>query len=260
MALIATYTAVNLPIVVWLTRDFFAGIPIDLEESAEIDGAAKMRVFVTIALPLAFSTYAITMTWSLEFMAVSWLAWRQNSWQVCWAAGALFGLVMIRLLVFDLWLSTTRMIVNARLFTFLIAAACFWICAKWMGRTKNAVIVYCTGHALLLIARASAIVEWAHQSAAPANLSSVINMSTSLLVAGYALVLIALGVIRRFALNRILGLALIGLVVLKLYFYDVWLLTRIYRISAFVVLGVLLLATSYLYSRFRHKIGSLFSD
>ena len=30
-ALISTYTAVNLPIVVWLTRDFFAGIPIELE-------------------------------------------------------------------------------------------------------------------------------------------------------------------------------------------------------------------------------------
>ncbi|RUV63145.1 carbohydrate ABC transporter permease, partial [Mesorhizobium sp. M5C.F.Ca.IN.020.14.1.1] len=32
VALIATYTAINLPIVVWLTRDFFAGIPLDLEE------------------------------------------------------------------------------------------------------------------------------------------------------------------------------------------------------------------------------------
>ena len=54
-ALIATYTAVNLPIVVWLTRDFFAGIPLDLEESAEIDGASKLRVFFTIALPLVRS-------------------------------------------------------------------------------------------------------------------------------------------------------------------------------------------------------------
>src|SRR5260370_6209774 len=51
VALIATYTAVNLPIVVWLTRDFFARVPIDLEESAEIDGASKFRVFFTIALP-----------------------------------------------------------------------------------------------------------------------------------------------------------------------------------------------------------------
>ncbi|MDQ0474730.1 carbohydrate ABC transporter permease [Labrys wisconsinensis] len=71
VALIATYTAVNLPIVVWLTRDFFAGIPLDLEESAEIDGASKFRVFFTIALPLVRSGLAAT------FMLVLILAWNE---------------------------------------------------------------------------------------------------------------------------------------------------------------------------------------
>ena len=70
-ALIATYTAVNLPIVVWLTRDFFAGIPLDLEESAEIDGASKLRVFFTIALPLVRSGLVAT------FMLVLILAWNE---------------------------------------------------------------------------------------------------------------------------------------------------------------------------------------
>jgi multiple sugar transport system permease protein len=70
-ALIATYTAVNLPIVVWLTRDFFAAIPRDLEESAEIDGASKYRVLFTIALPLARSGLAAT------FMLVFILAWNE---------------------------------------------------------------------------------------------------------------------------------------------------------------------------------------
>jgi multiple sugar transport system permease protein len=51
-AIIATYVAVNLPIVVWLMRDFFAAVPIDLEESAEIDGASRQRIFWTIVLPL----------------------------------------------------------------------------------------------------------------------------------------------------------------------------------------------------------------
>jgi multiple sugar transport system permease protein len=51
-AVIATYVAVNLPIVVWLMRDFFAAVPIDLEESAEIDGASRQRIFWTIVLPL----------------------------------------------------------------------------------------------------------------------------------------------------------------------------------------------------------------
>lgn len=70
-ALIATYTAINLPIVVWLTRDFFAAIPRDLEESAEIDGASKYRVLFTIALPLARSGLAAT------FMLVFILAWNE---------------------------------------------------------------------------------------------------------------------------------------------------------------------------------------
>ena len=71
IALIATYTAVNLPIVVWLTRDFFAAVPIDLEESAEIDGASKFRVFFTIALPLVRSGLVAT------FLLVLILAWNE---------------------------------------------------------------------------------------------------------------------------------------------------------------------------------------
>jgi multiple sugar transport system permease protein len=53
LGLILTYMAVNLPIVVWLMRDFFAAIPVDLEESAQIDGASKLRILFTIVLPLA---------------------------------------------------------------------------------------------------------------------------------------------------------------------------------------------------------------
>ena len=70
-ALILTYMAVNLPIVVWLMRDFFASIPIDLEESAQIDGASKLRVFFTIVLPLAKPGLAAT------FLLVLILSWNE---------------------------------------------------------------------------------------------------------------------------------------------------------------------------------------
>ena len=66
--------------------------------------------------------------------------------------------------------------------------------------------------------------------------------------------LVAAGVVRQSTLNRILGLGLIGLVVAKLYLYDVWLLGLLYRMAAFAALGVLLLAMSYLYSHFRESI------
>ncbi len=68
-ALIITYMAVNLPIVVWLMRDFFARIPVDLEESAMLDGASRMRVFLTIFMPLAKPGIAAT---TMLILILSW--------------------------------------------------------------------------------------------------------------------------------------------------------------------------------------------
>jgi multiple sugar transport system permease protein len=52
-AIAVTYVAANLPIAVWLMRDYFASLPIELEESASVDGASIYRTFGSIVLPLA---------------------------------------------------------------------------------------------------------------------------------------------------------------------------------------------------------------
>ncbi|TXR48416.1 carbohydrate ABC transporter permease [Phyllobacterium endophyticum] len=53
MSLILAYTTFSLPLVVWITRDFFKGVPRDLEEAAYVDGASRFGAFFKIALPLA---------------------------------------------------------------------------------------------------------------------------------------------------------------------------------------------------------------
>jgi hypothetical protein len=82
------------------------------------------------------------------------------------------------------------------------------------------------------------------------------TVGVSVLIAAYGVILIGAFVLGRFAVNRLLGLILLGFVVLKLYLSDVWVLDRIYRVVAFGVLGILLLLTSFLYSRYRTKLGS----
>jgi multiple sugar transport system permease protein len=66
-ALIITYLATNLPIVVWLMRDYFQTIPVELEEYAAIDGASRYRIFWSIVVPLALPGLVATFLFVLVF-------------------------------------------------------------------------------------------------------------------------------------------------------------------------------------------------
>jgi multiple sugar transport system permease protein len=66
-ALIITYVAANLPIVIWLMRDYFRTIPIELEECASIDGASRYRIFWSIVLPLSLPGLVATFLFVLVF-------------------------------------------------------------------------------------------------------------------------------------------------------------------------------------------------
>jgi multiple sugar transport system permease protein len=66
-ALIITYVAVNLAIVVWLMRDYFQTIPIEVEECAAIDGASRFRIFWSIVLPLSVPGLVATFLFVLVF-------------------------------------------------------------------------------------------------------------------------------------------------------------------------------------------------
>jgi len=70
-ALVVTYAATNLPIVVWLMRDYFNKLPWELEEAAVIDGASAFRVFRSITLPLSVPGLVAT------FLIVFVFAWNE---------------------------------------------------------------------------------------------------------------------------------------------------------------------------------------
>ena len=71
VALIVTYVATNLPIVVWLMRDYFAALPIELEESASVDGASAYRIVRSIVLPISVPGLVAT------FLIVLIFAWNE---------------------------------------------------------------------------------------------------------------------------------------------------------------------------------------
>ncbi|UCR88643.1 carbohydrate ABC transporter permease [Mycetocola spongiae] len=67
--LIISHMFVSLPLIVWIMMSFFEGLPLELEEAAEIDGLTPIGAFLRITLPL--STPGIATAGILAFI-FSW--------------------------------------------------------------------------------------------------------------------------------------------------------------------------------------------
>ena len=54
------YSALNLPFAVWMLKNFFDGVPVELEEAAMIDGCSRADAYRRVTIPLAAPGMAAT--------------------------------------------------------------------------------------------------------------------------------------------------------------------------------------------------------
>src|SRR3954465_2968401 len=75
--LVLFHTAFGLPFAIFLLRNFFIGIPKDILESARIDGASEIRIFLRLILPLglpaiaSLAIFQFLWTWSDLLVALT---------------------------------------------------------------------------------------------------------------------------------------------------------------------------------------------
>jgi multiple sugar transport system permease protein len=85
IGLILLYTLSVLPIVIWIMRDQFAGIPVELEEAALVDGLSIWGAFATIVMPIALPgmvaafILSLVLTWNEYFFAALLTSTRANT-------------------------------------------------------------------------------------------------------------------------------------------------------------------------------------
>jgi multiple sugar transport system permease protein len=65
--LVLVYTIMNLPIVIWIMRDQFNSIPVELEQAALVDGASIWQAFLRIVVPIAAPGFVAAFILSLVF-------------------------------------------------------------------------------------------------------------------------------------------------------------------------------------------------
>jgi sorbitol/mannitol transport system permease protein len=75
--LVVLYTAMNLPIAVWMMRSFFIEVPGEVLEAASIDGAGLMRTMRSVLLPMvapgiaATALICVIFAWNEFFFALN---------------------------------------------------------------------------------------------------------------------------------------------------------------------------------------------
>jgi len=218
--------------------------------------AGLALMYATLAIPLRLDGKWITVALAIEGAILIWSGFRTRLWYLRGFGLLLFGITAFRLLLFDI--PATTFIFNARFATFAIAVACYSAACLFAARAGDELGPEIVPFTILAVAAngfsllALSLEVWdALGRTQTLNVERGLaqSLGLSILWTCYATGLIVVGLARKSALLRWQALALFGVVLAKVFLFDLSFLERFYRILSFLVLGLLLLLVSFLYQR-----------
>ncbi|MBI2329415.1 MAG: DUF2339 domain-containing protein [Chloroflexi bacterium] len=214
-------------------------------------------VFLTVAIPVQLGDRVwTTVAWAAEGAILMWLSFTLRMPRLRSYGYAVFGITAGRLLFFDQIVNWPfRPILNERFLAFLVSIAALYITGYLLRQKRETLrdweegawsvypIFFVAANFFTLWILSAEVIHYFDTSLALTALWTI-----------YAVILLVVGMIWQWRTVRLFGLALLIIPIGKVFVYDVFALTQLYRIIAFVGLGVLLLASAYLYQRYRQSI------
>jgi uncharacterized membrane protein len=232
---------------------------------------------ITIAIPIRLDGHWITVGWLVEAGVLLWVANRIGAGFLHYLAVVALGLGVARLLLYDNFRVDT-LLLNSRMATYILAMAVLALLA-WFSLKRGSDFDHQLASVAVVAVSALALVglsreigdyygrqtyadwngarSWTLAAAANRhNIAIAENFSYSALWMGYGAFLMMIGFWLKSAFFRWQALFLIAATIVKVFIYDVSQLDRGYRILSFMILGVLLLAVSFVYQKDWLKLSS----
>jgi uncharacterized membrane protein len=230
------------------------------DEVASLHAVGLAFTLVAIGIGVQFDGATAIIGWAAEALAVTWLGvkTRQRGFEV--GGLALWTLAAIQ--TFDSFTTTPAaftVLVNARSFATIFVVVVGYILAWRIGESdipesrRLRIGIHIIASVLTLRWLTAEIQSfWEVRYESPqAYLYE--QMLLSLAWGLYGAALIAAGMLRKYAPLRIIGMVILAVTSLKVFFYDLWELGGIYRVIGFLSFGVLLVLVSYLYQNRRNR-------
>jgi len=222
--------------------------------------------FITLIFPIQFDRQWITLGWALEGAALCWLFHRVPHPGLRMAGMALLLISFARLVfnpaVLEYHTRAATPIFNWYLYTYGIVAICLFVAARLLAPPRNLVLnknapplLNSFGAILAFVLLNIEIADYftkpgAYELTFHFSGNFARDMSYSIAWALFALLLLIVGIRKRNKAARYASLALLGFVLLKLFFHDLSQLQQLYRIAALIIVAIVAILASFLYQRF----------
>ena len=220
--------------------------------------------FITLIFPIQFDREWITLGWALEGLALLWLFRFVPNRGLRYVGVGMLCLAFVRLAlnpaVLEYHRRTATPILNWYLYAYGITVACLFVGA-WLFRPPRSTLFERSSPTFLnslgaILAFLLLTIEIAdYFSIGPTLTFSFTgnfarDMTYSIAWALYAFALLLIGMRQKTRWVRYSGVALLVVILAKLFLHDLNTLDPLYRIGAFIGVAVILIVASFFYQRF----------
>jgi uncharacterized membrane protein len=224
---------------------------------ARILYAGLALTFVTLAIPIRLDGNWITTAWAVEGAVLIWGGLRVRFAAMRWAGLVMFAIVAGRLVLISIPADT--FLLNARFATFAICVACMALSGYFAATSdeelseQESMAFVITAIAANILAIAAASLEvWDVFGRMPSlgiDRGHAQELALSMLWLVWALGLLGVGLWKKSEAIRWQALVLLGVVIVKVFLFDLSFLEKFYRIVSFLLLGLALMLISFYYQR-----------
>jgi uncharacterized membrane protein len=224
---------------------------------ARILYAGLALTFATLAIPIRLDGRWITIAWAVQGAVLIWSGLRVRFAAVRWAGLVLFAIVAGRLVLIPIPADT--FLLNARFATFAICVACMALSCYFaatsdeeLSEQESMAFVIASIAANILAIAAASLEVWDVFGRMPSlgiDRGHAQELALSMLWLVWALGLLGAGLWKKSEAIRWQALVLLGVVIVKVFLFDLSFLEKFYRIVSFLLLGLALMLISFYYQR-----------